>query len=134
MPQLLAAVNSSGGVLGKMISPRNLTIACASDGRAGREGHLLRKVLPWGLGLLLVMCLIVLKQSTIVLGRMLPRGLSRRPPDDRAAKPAFRHGGQNRAAVQPQDLTARPIGRRVVWAVRRNLRRTGPWLLICRRS
>jgi lactate permease len=71
-PELLAAANSSGGVLGKMISPQNLTIACAAVGLAGREGDLLRKVLPWSLVLLLVMCLIVVAQSTAVLGWMLP--------------------------------------------------------------
>ncbi|QFZ75988.1 L-lactate permease [Streptomyces fagopyri] len=71
-PELLAAANSSGGVLGKMISPQNLTIACAAVGLAGREGDLLRKVLPWSAGLLLIMCLIVLGQSTSVLGWMLP--------------------------------------------------------------
>ncbi|MFF6948887.1 L-lactate permease [Streptomyces iakyrus] len=71
-PELLAAANSSGGVLGKMISPQNLTIACAAVGLAGREGDLLRKVLPWSLGLLLVMCLIVVGQSTPVLDWMLP--------------------------------------------------------------
>ncbi|RVU18531.1 L-lactate permease [Streptomyces antnestii] len=71
-PELLAAANSSGGVLGKMISPQNLTIACAAVGLAGREGDLLRKVLPWSAGLLLVMCLIVMAQSSPVLGWMLP--------------------------------------------------------------
>ncbi|WP_425832987.1 L-lactate permease [Streptomyces fractus] len=71
-PELLAAANSSGGVLGKMISPQNLTIACAAVGLAGREGDLLRKVLPWSAGLLLVMCLIVWAQSTAVLSWMLP--------------------------------------------------------------
>ncbi|MEY9991814.1 lactate permease [Streptomyces sp. V4I8] len=71
-PELLAAANSSGGVLGKMISPQNLTIACAAVGLAGREGDLLRRVLPWSLGLLLVMCLIVVGQSSPVLGWMLP--------------------------------------------------------------
>ncbi|MCF1598448.1 L-lactate permease [Streptomyces muensis] len=71
-PELLAAANSSGGVLGKMISPQNLTIACAAVGLAGREGDLLRRVLPWSLGLLLVMCLIVVGQSSPVLDWMLP--------------------------------------------------------------
>ncbi|MDI3423983.1 L-lactate permease [Streptomyces luteolus] len=71
-PELLAAANSSGGVLGKMISPQNLTIACAAVGLAGKEGDLLRKVLPWSVGLLLVMCLIVVAQSTFLLGWMLP--------------------------------------------------------------
>ncbi|MEU8982355.1 L-lactate permease [Streptomyces sp. NPDC048309] len=71
-PELLAAANSSGGVLGKMISPQNLTIACAAVGLAGREGDLLRKVLPWSAGLLLIMCLIVVGQSSPVLEWMLP--------------------------------------------------------------
>ncbi|MEV0639975.1 L-lactate permease [Streptomyces sp. NPDC050619] len=71
-PELLAAANSSGGVLGKMISPQNLTIACAAVGLAGREGDVLRKVLPWSIGLLLVMCLIVVGQSSPVLDWMLP--------------------------------------------------------------
>ncbi|NEW77501.1 L-lactate permease [Streptomyces rhizosphaericus] len=71
-PDLLAAANSSGGVLGKMISPQNLTIACAAVGLKGREGDLLRKVLPWSLVLLLVMCLIVVAQSSFLLSWMLP--------------------------------------------------------------
>jgi lactate permease len=71
-PELLASANSSGGVLGKMISPQNLTIACAAANLRGEEGMLLRKVLPWSIGLLLVMCLIVVGQSTPVLSWMLP--------------------------------------------------------------
>ncbi len=55
-----------------MISPRNRTTACAAVGLAGREGDLLRKVLPWSAGLLLIMCRIVLGQSSPVLDRMLP--------------------------------------------------------------
>ncbi|ADJ43915.1 lactate transporter LctP family [Amycolatopsis mediterranei S699] len=69
---LLAAANSSGGVLGKMVSPQNLTIACVAANLPGEEGKLLRKVLPWSVGLLLVMCLIVWGQSTAVLSWMLP--------------------------------------------------------------
>ena len=37
-PLLLAAANSSGGVLGKMVSPQNLAIAAAAVGMAGQEG------------------------------------------------------------------------------------------------
>ncbi|SFW90802.1 L-lactate permease [Amycolatopsis australiensis] len=69
---LLAAANSSGGVLGKMVSPQNLTIACVAANLPGEEGKLLRKVLPWSAGLLLAMCLIVLGQSTAALSWMLP--------------------------------------------------------------
>ncbi|MFB9685540.1 L-lactate permease [Amycolatopsis plumensis] len=69
---LLAAANSSGGVLGKMVSPQNLTIACVAANLPGEEGKLLRKVLPWSVGLLLVLCLIVWGQSTAALSWMLP--------------------------------------------------------------
>ena len=70
-PVLLAAANSSGGVLGKMISPQNLAIAAASVGMAGEEGTLFRKVLPWTLGFLGFMCVVIYLQSTPVLSWML---------------------------------------------------------------
>lgn len=71
-PELLAAANSSGGVLGKMISPQNLAIAAAATGLGGREAELLRKVVGWSLLLLLVMCGLVYLQSTSLLAWMLP--------------------------------------------------------------
>ncbi|MEO5981330.1 MAG: L-lactate permease [Pedococcus sp.] len=71
-PALMAAANSSGGVLGKMISPQNLAIAAAAVGLSGREGDLFRKVIGWSLGFLAFMCVIVFLQSTAVLGWMLP--------------------------------------------------------------
>jgi lactate permease len=71
-PVLLASANSSGGVLGKMISPQNLAIAAAAVGMAGREGEILRRVLLWSLVFLAGMCLLVYLQSTPVLGWMLP--------------------------------------------------------------
>jgi lactate permease len=70
-PTLLAAANSSGGVLGKMISPQNLAIGAAAVGLAGREGDLFRKVLVWSLVLVLLMCVIVYLQSTPVLEWMV---------------------------------------------------------------
>jgi lactate permease len=71
-PVLLAAANSSGGVLGKMISPQNLAIAAAAVGMMGREGDIFRKVIGWSLVLLALMCLIVVLQSTAILGWMVP--------------------------------------------------------------
>jgi lactate permease len=68
---LLAAGNSSGGVLGKMISPQNLAIGAAAVGMAGREGDLFRKVIGWSLVLILVMCVLVYLQSTAVLDWMV---------------------------------------------------------------
>ena len=66
-PVLMASANSSGGVLGKMVSPQNLAIAAAAVGMAGREGDLFRKVIGWSLLLLLGMCVLVGLQSTPVL-------------------------------------------------------------------
>ncbi len=71
-PTLLAAANSSGGVLGKMISPQNLAIGAAAVAMAGREGELFRKVVGWSLVLLVVMCILVTLQSTAILSWMVP--------------------------------------------------------------
>jgi lactate permease len=69
---LLSSANSSGGVLGKMISPQNLAIAASAVGMAGQEGLIFRKVIGWSLLLLVLMCLIVGLQGTPVLGWMIP--------------------------------------------------------------
>jgi lactate permease len=71
-PVLMASSNSSGGVLGKMISPQNLAIAAAAVGLAGKEGDIFRKVIGWSLVLLAVMCVLVWLQSTPVLDWMVP--------------------------------------------------------------
>ncbi len=70
-PTLLAAANSSGGVLGKMISPQNLAIGAAAVGMAGQEGDLFRKVVGWSIVLMLAMCALVYLQSTAVLDWMV---------------------------------------------------------------
>jgi len=71
-PLLMAAANSSGGVLGKMVSPQNLAIAAGAVGMAGQEGELFRRVLGWSLGFLAFMCILVYLQSTSVLSWMIP--------------------------------------------------------------
>jgi lactate permease len=68
---LLASANSSGGVMGKMVSPQNLAIGAAAVGLAGQEGDLFRRVIGWSLALLLVMCVLVYLQSTDVLSWMV---------------------------------------------------------------
>src|SRR3954449_1404655 len=70
-PTLLAAANSSGGVLGKMISPQNLAIGAAAVGLGGREGEIFRKVIGWSIILILVMCVIVFLQSTSAFSWMV---------------------------------------------------------------
>jgi lactate permease len=71
-PVLMAAANSSGGVLGKMVSPQNLAIAAAAVGMSGNEGEIFRKVIGWSLLLLILMCAIVGLQATPVLSWMVP--------------------------------------------------------------
>jgi len=71
-PILLAASNSSGGVLGKPISVQSLTIAAAAVGLSGREGDIFRSVFLWSLILLLAMCFLVYLQTTPILNWMVP--------------------------------------------------------------
>jgi len=71
-PLLLAAGNSSGGVLGKMISPQNLVIGASTVGLAGQEGRLLRAVLKWSVIFVLLMCVLVFLQSNVLSGMVPP--------------------------------------------------------------
>ena len=71
-PVLLAAANTSGGVLGKMISPQNLAIAASAVGMAGQEGLIFRKVIGYSLAMLVFMCVLVGLQATPVLDWMIP--------------------------------------------------------------
>jgi lactate permease len=70
-PTLLAAANSSGGVLAKMVSPQNLAIGASAVGLAGQEGDLFRRVLKWSLILIAGMCVLVYLQTTPVLSWMV---------------------------------------------------------------
>ncbi len=44
-PVLMAAANTTGGVMGKMIDAQSIVVAAAATGEGGREGELLRAVL-----------------------------------------------------------------------------------------
>ena len=68
---LMAATNSSGGVLGKMISPQNLAIAAAAVGMNGKEGDIFRRVVVWSLAFLALLCVISALQAS-VLSWMVP--------------------------------------------------------------
>lgn len=71
-PVLMAATNSSAGVMGKMLSLQNLAVASAAVGLEGAESTLFRKLLGWSLALLAVMIVLVVLQSTPILGWMVP--------------------------------------------------------------
>jgi lactate permease len=64
-PVLAVGANSSGGVLGKMISPQNLAVGTSSTGLQGKEGDLFRMVLPWSIILTVVMAIIVILQAYV---------------------------------------------------------------------
>jgi lactate permease len=71
-PVLMAASNSSAGVMGKMLSLQNLAVASAAVGMEGAEGTLFRKLVGWSLGLLALITVLIVLQSTPVLGWMVP--------------------------------------------------------------
>ena len=58
-PILLAAANSSGGVMGKMIDAQSIVVAGAATGRHGDEGQILRFVFWHSLALVTLMGIIV---------------------------------------------------------------------------
>src|ERR1700730_9678654 len=48
-PILTAGTNSSGGVMGKMISPQNLSVGAAGVNKVGAEGEIFRRVIRYSL-------------------------------------------------------------------------------------
>ena len=70
-PILMAATNSSGGVMGKMISPQNLSVGAAGVGAVGREGEIFRRVIGHSLVLTSLMGLVAMLQA-YVLPWMVP--------------------------------------------------------------
>lgn len=68
-PDLFLAANTMGGVIGKMISPQSLAIAAVTTGE--HESSLFKKVIPWSIGMLAVLCVLVFAESS-VLSFILP--------------------------------------------------------------
>jgi len=64
-PILAAATNSSGGVMGKMISPQNLSVGAAGVGAVGREGEILRRVVGHSLLLTTLMGVVAMLQAYV---------------------------------------------------------------------
>jgi len=72
-PVLIAAANSSGGVMGKMIAAQSLVVATAAANQQGHEGDLLRKVFWHSVALAAIIGLIVMAQAYLVPW-MIPAG------------------------------------------------------------
>jgi lactate permease len=65
-PILMGATNSSAGVMGKMISPQNLSVGAAGVGAVGREGEIFSKVIFHSLILTGLMGLLAMFQQYVV--------------------------------------------------------------------
>ena len=65
-PILMGATNSSAGVMGKMISPQNLSVGAAGVGAVGREGEIFAKVIFHSLVLTALMGLLAMFQQYVV--------------------------------------------------------------------
>jgi lactate permease len=67
-PLLFAATNSSGGVLGKMISPQNIATGVSVTDLKGKEGAVLARTFVHSIVLTLVLVVIVIVQQYVVPG------------------------------------------------------------------
>jgi lactate permease len=67
-PLLFAATNSSGGVLGKMISPQNIATGVSVTNLKGKEGAVLARTFVHSVVLTLVLVVIVIVQQYLVPG------------------------------------------------------------------
>lgn len=65
-PVLMGATNSSAGVMGKMISPQNLSVGAAGVGAVGREGEIFSKVIFHSLVLTALMGILAMLQAYVV--------------------------------------------------------------------
>jgi lactate permease len=67
-PLLFAATNSSGGVLGKMISPQNIATGVSINNLKGQEGAVLARTFVHSIVLTLMLVVIVIVQQYVVPG------------------------------------------------------------------
>jgi lactate permease len=70
-PLLALAANSSGGGVGKMISPQSIAVACAAVGLAGKESDLFRFTVKHSFIFLIMFGILTFLQNT-VLSFMIP--------------------------------------------------------------
>jgi lactate permease len=65
-PVLTTSANLFGGVMGKLISPQSIAVACAATGLVGRETDIFRKTIKYSLILLAIAMAVVLLQAYVV--------------------------------------------------------------------
>jgi lactate permease len=65
-PVLMAATNSTGGVMGKMVSPQNVTTGVSTSTLVGKEGQVVARVLKHSLFLAVLLGLLVMAQQYLI--------------------------------------------------------------------
>jgi len=65
-PILTAATNSSGGVMGKMISPQNLSVGAAGVNKVGAEGEIFRRVIRYSIILTALVGVVAMIEAYVV--------------------------------------------------------------------
>ncbi len=67
-PVLFAATNSSGGVMGKMISPQNIATGVAVTKLKGQEGEVFARTFVHSIVFTILLALLVLVQQYLIPG------------------------------------------------------------------
>jgi lactate permease len=67
-PILTAGTNSSGGVMGKMISPQNLSVGAAGVNKVGAEGEIFRRVIGYSLILTAAVGIVAMIEAYMIPG------------------------------------------------------------------
>lgn len=67
-PILTAGTNSSGGVMGKMISPQNLSVGAAGVNKVGSEGAIFRRVIGYSLILTTAVGIVAMIEAYVIPG------------------------------------------------------------------
>ena len=67
-PILTAGTNSSGGVMGKMISPQNLSVGAAGVNKVGAEGDIFRRVIRYSLILTTAVGVLAMIEAYVIPG------------------------------------------------------------------
>jgi lactate permease len=67
-PILTAGTNSSGGVMGKMISPQNLSVGAAGVNKVGAEGDIFRRVIRYSLILTAAVGVVAMIEAYVIPG------------------------------------------------------------------
>ncbi len=65
-PDLMLAANTTGGVVGKMISPQSLAIAATAVDMEGKESEIFKRVVGYSFIFLLAVCVMVFLQTNVL--------------------------------------------------------------------